>query len=256
MSTQAAFAKALLSADPDCPPGLCSRNGADPASRFAVYRNNVQGSLINALAESYPVVAQLVGADFFRVMARTYVQDFAPCSPLLNDYGQDFGDFIQGFTPVAGLPYLADTARLERLRIEAYHAADAQPLEPARLLTAMSQPDSLGQARLLLHPSLRTLHSGYAVVNLWAAHQSDRAWPAFELQQEQYVLVLRNGLEVEVIAVDAGCLSFINSLRNQWPLEMAAAYAMDAQADFDLGQCLGLLLRHGALINLQPHKKA
>ncbi|NBF06335.1 DUF2063 domain-containing protein [Pseudomonas sp. Fl5BN2] len=256
MSGQAQFAKALLSADPSCPPGLCSSNGADPASRFAVYRNNVQGSLINALAESYPVVMQLVGEDFFNAMARLYVQDFAPRSPLLNDYGQDFGDFIQGFAAAAALPYLADVARLERLRVEAYHAADAQPLEPARLLAAMSQPESLGQSRLQLHPSLRTLHSSYAVVNLWAAHQGDGQWPQFNLQQSQYVLVLRNALEVEVIAVDAGCMAFIDSLHNQWPLEIAAAYALDAQADFDLGQCLGLLLGHGAVIDLQPHKKA
>jgi len=142
MSDQGAFAKALLSSEAGCPPGLYSSNGADPASRFAVYRNNVQASLSNALAESYPVVRQLVGREFFNAMAALYLRDFAPASPLLNDYGQDFGDFIQGFGPAAGLPYLADMARLERLRVEAYHAADARALEPARLLAAMNQPDA------------------------------------------------------------------------------------------------------------------
>jgi len=61
MSTQADFAAALLNAQLPYPKGLCSRNGADPSRRFAVYRNNVQSSLINALADSYPVVLQLVG---------------------------------------------------------------------------------------------------------------------------------------------------------------------------------------------------
>ncbi|MFJ7143232.1 MAG: putative DNA-binding domain-containing protein [Pseudomonas protegens] len=256
MSSQAAFANALLSSEAICPAGLCSSNGADPASRFAVYRNNVQSSLINALSAAYPVVAQLVGQAFFDAMARHYVQDFAPHSPLLSDYGQDLGDFIQGFAPAAALPYLADVARLERLRVEAYHAADARPLEPAHLAAAMSRPDSLGQMRLLLHPSLRTLHSRFAVVSLWAAHQSEAAWPAFDLYQGQYTLVLRNALEVEVIALDAGSATFIDSLHNHWPLEIAAAYALDAQADFDLGQCLGLLLGHGAVIDLQLHQKA
>ncbi|WP_047335863.1 DNA-binding domain-containing protein [Pseudomonas protegens] len=256
MSGQGEFAKALLSAEPGCPQGLFSSNDADPASRFAVYRNNVQASLSNALAESYPVVMQLVGREFFNAMAVLYIREFAPASPVLNDYGRDLGDFIHGFGPAAGLPYLADMARLERLRVEAYHAADARPLEPSRLLAAMNHPDSLGQAQLLLHPSLRTLHSGYAVVSLWAAHQSDQPWPAFDLQQGQNALVLRNALEVEVIAVDTGAMTFIEALRNHWPLEIAAAHALDAQADFDLGQCLGLLLGHGALIDLQPQKKA
>ncbi|MFP3632544.1 DUF2063 domain-containing protein, partial [Burkholderia sp. SIMBA_045] len=75
----------------------------------------------------------------------------------------------------------------------------------------MNQPDRLGQAQLLLHPSLRTLHSGYAVVSLWAAHQSDQPWPAFDLQQGQNALVLRNALEVEVIAVDTGAMTFIEA---------------------------------------------
>lgn len=256
MSNHALFAQALLSAESICPEGLCSSNGADPASRFAVYRNNVQGSLINALAEAYPVLAQLVGQTFFNAMARLYVQDYPPYSPLINDYGQDLADFIQGFAPAATLPYLADMARLERLRVEAYHAADAEPLQPVQLLAAMNQPDRLGQLCLQLHPSLRTLHSAFAVVSLWAAHQSDAAWPAFDLHQSQHALVLRDALEVRVIALDAGSATFIDSLRHHWPLEIAAAYALDAQADFDLGQCLGLLLAHGALIDLQPHQKA
>ncbi|WP_416759734.1 DNA-binding domain-containing protein [Pseudomonas sp. BNK-6] len=256
MSDHALFAQALLSAESICPEGLCSSNGADPASRFEVYRNNVQGSLINALAEAYPVLAQLVGQTFFNAMARLYVQDYPPYSPLINDYGQDLANFIQGFAPAATLPYLADMARLERLRVEAYHAADAEPLQPAQLLAAMNQPDRLGQLCLQLHPSLRTLHSAFAVVSLWAAHQSDAAWPAFDLHQSQHALVLRDALEVRVIALDAGSATFIDSLRHHWPLEIAAAYALDAQADFDLGQCLGLLLAHGALIDLQPHQKA
>ncbi|MFB3390387.1 DNA-binding domain-containing protein, partial [Flavobacterium sp. LAR06] len=104
MSRQEAFASALLSADETCPPGVFSRNGADPASRFAVYRNNVHSSLINALADSYPVTRQLVGDHFFRAMAGVYIQVYPPISPLLHDYGSDLADFIQGFAPAAEVP--------------------------------------------------------------------------------------------------------------------------------------------------------
>ncbi|MDP0953215.1 putative DNA-binding domain-containing protein, partial [Klebsiella pneumoniae] len=53
MSLHDAFAKALLDPELSCPDGLFSSNGADPQSRFAVYRNNVHSSLINALATAY-----------------------------------------------------------------------------------------------------------------------------------------------------------------------------------------------------------
>ena len=72
MSTQTAFAAALL--DPGLPPveGLRAWNNSDPARRFAVYRNNVLVSLVDALADTFPVVQELVGAAFFRAMARVF----------------------------------------------------------------------------------------------------------------------------------------------------------------------------------------
>ena len=94
MSHQAAFAAALLDPQLPCPDGLCSANGADPASRFSVYRNNVQSSLINALADSYPVVQQLVGEDFFRAMAAVFVQQHPPETPLMSRYGEALPAFL------------------------------------------------------------------------------------------------------------------------------------------------------------------
>ncbi len=61
MNSQTTFAQALLNPDLPCPGGLTSWNGSDPAQRFAVYRNNVMVSLIDALADSYPGLQELVG---------------------------------------------------------------------------------------------------------------------------------------------------------------------------------------------------
>jgi hypothetical protein len=255
MSTQAAFAAALLDPQRACPSGLFSANGADPARRFAVYRNNVQSSLINALADSYPVVLQLVGDEFFRAMARLYIQQFAPQGPLLNDYGSHFADFIEVFAPAASVPYLADVARLERLRVRAYHAADALALNHEQIAAVLSAPQTLGELHIQLHPSVSTLNSTYAVVALWAAHQQDETLPKVDPLHGQNALILRNGLEVEVFAVDTGSTMFIRSLQNDWPLEQAVAYGLDAAPEFDLSQCLALLIRHNAIACLQRQDK-
>ena len=65
MKLQEVFSSAVLDSQQPCPGGVVSRNG-HVESRFAVYRNNVQRGLINALAFSYPVVSMLVGKDFSR----------------------------------------------------------------------------------------------------------------------------------------------------------------------------------------------
>ncbi|MBT2339211.1 MULTISPECIES: HvfC/BufC N-terminal domain-containing protein [Pseudomonas] len=250
MSNQAAFAAALLDPRQACPPGLCCANGADPASRFAVYRNNVQGSLINALADGYPVVRQLVGDAFFRAMAGVHVQASAPQSPLMNRYGEGLADFIEGFGPASAVPYLADVARLERLRTVAYHAADAQPLGLEQIAVALTDPHSLDDLCITFHPSLHLLDSAFAVVAIWAAHQTGATLADIDPSQGQHALVLRNGLDVEVFALDPGACTFIRHLQNGQPLGQALACA----PAFDIEHTLALLISHSAITGLHHDK--
>lgn len=254
MSIQQTFAEALLAPQATCPEGVFSSNGAEPASRFAVYRNNVHSALINALAAAYPVARQLVGDEFFRAMAGLYAQAHPPTSPLISEYGGTFADFIQGFEPAWSVPYLADVARLERLRVRAYHAADCLVLDQHCVLRQLQGCAQLGQLRVGLHPSLATLESSYAVVSIWAAHQADGAITSFNPWHAQGGLVLRQGLVVKVFAIDRGSVTFINRLNQGAGLEMAIADALQASDEFDLHLCLTLLISHDAIthLHLQP----
>ncbi|EUB88024.1 HvfC/BufC N-terminal domain-containing protein [Pseudomonas sp. GM30] len=246
MSIQADFSAALLDTRLPCPAGLCSTNGADPASRFSVYRNNVQGSLINALADSYPVVQQLVGEEFFRAMAGIFIQQQPPHSPLMSRYGDGLADFIDAFEPAAEVPYLADVARLERLRTRAYHAADAATVSAQQISAALADPQTLAELNITLHPSLHLLDSACAVVSIWAAHQQDATLAGIDIHQGQHALVLRNGLEVEVFALDHGASVFIRHLLHHRPLLQAAQNS----PPFDLPQTLALLIGHNAITDL------
>lgn len=255
MSLHDAFARALLAPEQPCPDGLFSANGADPAIRFAVYRNNVHSALINALATAYPVTAQLVGDEFFRGMSRVYAQASPPSSPLMSEYGSTFADFIEGFEPAGSVPYLADVARLERLRVCAYHAADTPTLDQQSVLQHLQAQVQLGASRVRLHPSIATLNSAYAVVAVWAAHQAQGAPAPIDPWYAQGALVLRQGLSVKVFAIDGGSVAFINGLNHGMPLEMAVAAGLEACAEFDLHQCLSLLISHDAVTHLLPEQK-
>ena len=69
----------------------------EKAIRFNVYRNNVYVSLIDALAEIFPVSQTLVGDEFFRAMAREYLQENLPKTPIIGEYGATFSGFIRAF---------------------------------------------------------------------------------------------------------------------------------------------------------------
>ncbi len=162
--TQKAFAGAVLDAEAAVPTGLARKAEGAPSRRFGVYRNNVYAGLIDILAGRFPVVARLVGEEFFRAMARDYVEHEPPSSAVLLRYGAGFADFIAGFPPAATVPYLADMAALEWLRHSAYHAADAVPLPLQALASAA---DHAADAVLALHPSLGVVRSSYPIVSIY-----------------------------------------------------------------------------------------
>lgn len=243
------FSAVLLAPTFGCPPGLKTWNGSDPARRFAVYRNNVIVSLVDALADGYPVVQALVGEAFFRAMAGEFVRRSPPRSPVLAWYGEGFAEFIAGFEPAAGLPYLADVARLEWLRIEAWHAADAPALSSSELTALLADAARLPAARFVLHPALRVLRSAHPVASLWAAHQADdpaTELAAIDMHRAEAALLVRPELGVEIIPIEAGAADFVARLQAGQPFAAAAG----TDETFDLTATLGLLIRHGALTGI------
>jgi hypothetical protein len=244
--SQADFAAALLDPELPCPRGLRAWNGSDPARRFAVHRNNVIASLVEALADTFPVVQALVGAEFFRAMAAVFARTHPPDSPLLHRYGGELPAFIEGFAPARGLPYLADVARLELARVEACHGADAAPLSRAAAALVLANGERVGQLRFVLHPALRWLVSPHPVVSLWAAHQGQGALEDIDLSQGESALVVRPALEVMVLRCDPASVAFVEALHAGAAFADAAAAASEVPG-FDPGATLSLLMAHGAL---------
>ncbi len=250
----AGFVAALLDPDRSCPAGLHSWNGSEPAPRFAVHRNNIMVSLVDTLAGQFPVTQELVGTAFFRAMAQVFVRERPPRTRILAYAGTDFPDFIAAFAPAASVPYLADLARLEMARIEACHAADADPWTAAMIGRAMADPQRLARMRIGLHPSVRLLASPFAIHAIWAAHQGTRDLETVDPMQPEQVLVFRDGLEVWALPVQAGTGHFLARLHAGATLARAADAAADADpcAAFDLAGSIALLLRHPLVCQMEP----
>ncbi len=242
MSTQQEFFDALLDPERPCPGGLVTWNQSDPERRFAVYRNNVMVSLMDALADAFPVVQELVGEEFFRAMAKRFVLTHPPRSRILAYYGREFPSFVDAFPAAASVPYLGDVARLEMLRILAYHAADAKVISPSEVAAALADEAGLSELRLQLHPSLAVLRSRHAVVSLWGAHQGLFDIATVDPTQAQTALVVRTGLDVNVVGIDIATGTFFEHLLRGFNLAQAAASASDIPS-FDLAGSLGTLLR-------------
>ena len=252
---QTGFASALLNLDDPVPPDVIGpKPGKKAVKRFGVYRNNVLSGLIEAMAGVYPVVRDLVGEEFFNATCSVYIRQHPPRSKLLIAYGDAFADFLESFPPVAELPYLADIARLERAWLDAYHAADEAPFDPALLQSV--PPEQLGELTFTFHPGARLLRSDHPVFSIWSAHSEhgEGADLAQVEQQPQSVLITRPQFQVSVTMLPAGADSFFEALMTGATLAEAAERAAQDFEAFDFGHHFTGLLQTGALKNLHLPK--
>lgn len=226
------------------PPGVTARDPAEAARRFAVYRNNVAHSLGRALATRFPVIERLLGAECFAAVAREFQTAHPPASPMLFQWGEAFAGFLHGFPPLADLPYLADVARLEWLRGEAYHAPDAIAATPAWLTQAAAAPASCG-ARL--HPSARLLQARLAAVSIWRANQPGAEPGELDAGTPEDALILRDPADrVQVLLLRPGDVTFLRAAMAGATLLGAAQTALDARPDHQAGPLLLMLAEAGA----------
>lgn len=243
------FVSALLDPERATPAAVTGPNGKAAKKRYNVYRNNVTVSLINALAAAFPATQRITGTDFFRAMARFHVRATPPKSPLLFEYGRDFPDFVERYEYAQSMPWLADVARIERAWLDAYHAADAEPLAPQALASIAGE--QLADTVLTPHPATRIVRSHFPAVTVFAANRREGPVGRIEATEPEDALVTRPALEVMVRHLPSGGAVFLTRLIEGEPLGVAAAAALADCPTFDLSGNIAGMLSAGAFTAIQ-----
>ncbi|GAC1435652.1 MAG: DNA-binding domain-containing protein [Burkholderiaceae bacterium] len=208
-------------------------DGLDSGTRLGIYRNTCKSVLATALALSFPAVRHLVGVDFFEGAARLFAAEAPPHSALLDEYGADFPEFLAQLPQAASLPYLAEVARLEWQVNIALHAADALPLDIARL--AQLPEAALAQRRFRSHPAAKLLRCDFPADAIWHAvlERDDGAMAAIDLAEGPVsLLVHRTEFGVDMVRLSESQWRFTAALFSGQPLHAALedVPCADAQA--------------------------
>jgi Putative DNA-binding domain len=245
---QAAFARGILdrSLEGFAADGIVAA-GIAPERRLAVYRNNVLLSLRRVLEGTFPASRRLLGPARFVRIAQDFIRSAPPERPQLMTYGAGFPAFLERSAEAAPVPYVADVARLEWAREEAYYAADA-PVLSAEHLAAIPIA-RYAALRFELHPTLRLIRSAGPVFALWqtaSAGSGEAISTAVTRGCAEQALVLRPEMTVTVRLIAAADLLLLKGLGEGLPLAEAAARAQGADAGFDLQAALALHLAGGS----------
>jgi hypothetical protein len=240
---QQRFWQALWAESPSESPAAASAWAALPG--FALYRTTVRAGCVEALRANFPVVAELVGDDWFAAAALAFVAGAPPQDNRLLLYGVGFDRFLDHFGPAQALPYLSGVARLDRAWVEALAAADAPALDAAGL-TALA-PDALVACRLAPHPAARWhAWDTLPVAEIWQAHREHRfdgealAWTGGGL------LITRPRDAVQWRPLPLAGADFLDACAAGETLGDAARAALTRQPTLDLAALLAQLLAAGA----------
>lgn len=239
---------AVLGGDTSAIVSAVRGDGIDPAARLEIYRHTTMTTLTEALQATFPVVCRLVDLRFFAYAAAEFIRSRPPQNAVLFEYGAGFADFLAGFPPCAGLPYLADVARLEWAVNGAFHTEDAQAIDPAML--ARLPGAETARLRLQLHPSYRLLNSPWPVDRIWAANQPDSAPDTtVDLAAGAVRLeIFRRGDQVVFRQLDEATFTFQRTVAAGRCLQTATEAALAVDPFFDLLLALRSLLRAGLVV--------
>jgi hypothetical protein len=226
------------------------KDGVSAKERIAIYRNNVFSNYRKALSAVYPVVERLVGEQFFRQTADSYITAYPSLSGDLNEYGGNFSHFLALFEPAAQLPYLPDVARLEWLMELVFHASDHAPMNLEKL--ANVSEDQYGSLRFLLHPASQLFQSNYPIARIWQVNQPD--WQgecAVDLQSGGCeLLVFRKNFSITIKPLTKGEYAMLRGLATGADIATTFGKACEIQSDLDLGVFLQQMLHDGVLVDV------
>jgi hypothetical protein len=181
-------------------PKVVGRRGRPgPADRLDIYAQMYWARLHDVLREDFPRVAAILGTERFRAVACAYLAENPSAHPSVRHVGDRFAEFLVGTSEAEELPFLADLARLEWVRLAVFDAPDARPLG-AGDLRAVAAGDWPGLT-LRLVPAVQFLESAWPVHELWTA--AEEGLPEGVEPAETAVRVWRDGFMVYHASMDA-----------------------------------------------------
>ena len=218
--------------------------------RLHAYVDGYPARLREALLETFPAVAHLVGASEFGDLVRRYL----PVVPIggynLSDVGAALAAFLEDDALGAELPLLSDLARLEWAVQRAFHATLLPPFDPATV--AGWTADVWAEARIRFQAGTACVASAWPIRTLWAARTTPREEIDLVVQgRPEHVVVHRVEYRVACDVVGAAEAAVLGRLLGGATLGTAVADLASDDAE-RLGEWTASWVARGLVVACDP----
>ena len=219
--------------------------------RISVYQHNVDGALVDYMAEAFPAVKGVVGEDYFTQMVRSYYREQPPSYGNIYQFGSDFAQSGKYFDHRA-LPYLSDLAKLEWLLHSTYFAKQGVAVD----MRSINQ-QQLMTMPVVLCPSMVVLESSFPIVAIHSQSlPSYQGEVAVDLTAGgDKVIIFKMAGQAQMQRVEKSTLAMISAIQASGRLLDAIERCSATFEQDELGQALGLLLGNSLIqVDQSSHK--
>ncbi len=163
--------------------------------RLWLYSNGYYARLVEALENDYPVLSVFLnketGEERFVTLCHEYTRAHPSTYFTLRFFGQYFARFLRNHADYKSKRHLIELAEFEWSFIEAFDAADKEPITENDI--ASIPPDAWLALKMTLHPSIQRVKHTQNVVAIWRAVKDKKSLPNVEeLATADHYLIWRD----------------------------------------------------------------
>jgi hypothetical protein len=186
-----------------CARWLLPADASSVADRLHTYIGGYPARIREALEETFPAIARIVGPDEFTALTERYARRGPLDSYNLNDAGAFLPEFLRVDPLSIRLEFLPDLAELEWRITRAFHARQAEPLDQATVSSWSSE--ELPFVVLRFQPAVAVVVSHARIRRIWmAAREAEGPIDVRRPARRTYTLVWRARFSVRCGGVTAG----------------------------------------------------
>jgi len=175
--------------------------GADAETRLDIHRHGYPARIAEALEESFPAIATILGGESFNSLARDYIAGIRQEPLNLNSIGAGLPAFLTRSELTRSLPFLPDLAGLEWAIIECFHAERHPPFDMS--VCSDWGLDEWSEAKIEFQPATCLLRSAWPIRELRDAREVERSEIDIDLvDRPDRVLIHRVEFDVVTESLD------------------------------------------------------
>lgn len=165
---------------------VVDQGNIDRTTRLNIYQNAYHVRLKHCIETDHTILGLYLGDDLFEQMVTEYVVQYPSHTPSLRQFGDRLPDYLARNAPFKAFPIIAEIATFERTLMNAFDAADSNPIDATQLkaLPADQWPDM----KLAFHPSVHVLATQWNSVQSWQALKNGSTPPDARAQQTYWII--------------------------------------------------------------------